>query len=134
MMVSFEFTRLQSNQDTINNDEISNKSKEDNSVGVTSSESNSNTIEKRREELEARLTQASLDADRFATKYLSLFFAPIIIAYVIYTLCYQQYASWYSWAISSLTTCVYTFGFILMVPQLYINHQLKSVSFLPWQV
>ncbi len=128
-----EFTRLQSNQDTNENEEINNKSKENNSV--TSSESNnSNTIEKAREELEARLTQVSLDADRFATKYLSLLFAPIIIAYVFYNLCYQQYAGWYSWAISSLTTCVYTFGFILMVPQLYINHQLKSVSFLPWQV
>jgi len=28
---------------------------------------------------------------------------------------------------------VYTFGFILMTPQLFINHHLKSVSHLPWK-
>ena len=36
--------------------------------------------------------------------------------------------------VGALTSCVYTFGFILMCPQLYINHKLKSVSHLPWNV
>merc|ERR1712187_722777 len=28
---------------------------------------------------------------------------------------------------------VYTFGFIMMTPQLYINYKLKSVEHLPWR-
>lgn len=28
---------------------------------------------------------------------------------------------------------VYTFGFVLMTPQLYINYKLKSVAHLPWR-
>ena len=28
---------------------------------------------------------------------------------------------------------MYTFGFILMTPQLFINHHLNSVSHLPWK-
>ena len=39
----------------------------------------------------------------------------------------------YSWGIGALTGCVYTFGFVLMCPQLFINHKLKSVSHLPWK-
>jgi hypothetical protein len=84
--------------------------------------------------LEKELTKVSLEADTFATRYLSLFIFPLVIGFIIYSLIFRKYKSWYSWGISSLTSCVYTFGFILMCPQLYINHQLKSVSYLPWQV
>ncbi|KAJ7945187.1 cleft lip and palate transmembrane protein 1-like [Quillaja saponaria] len=41
--------------------------------------------------------------------------------------------SWYSWILSSLTSCVYMFGFIMMCPQLFINYKLKSVAHLPWR-
>merc|ERR1712054_142152 len=41
--------------------------------------------------------------------------------------------SWYSWLLSSLTGTVYTFGFIMMTPQLFINYKLKSVAHLPWR-
>jgi len=39
-----------------------------------------------------------------------------------------------SWAISSLANGVYTFGFVMMTPQLFINYRLKSVAHLPWRV
>lgn len=29
---------------------------------------------------------------------------------------------------------VYTFGFIMMTPQLFVNYKLKSVAHLPWKV
>ena len=29
---------------------------------------------------------------------------------------------------------MYTFGFIMMTPQLFINYKLKSVAHLPWRV
>lgn len=35
--------------------------------------------------------------------------------------------------LQSLVGCVYTFGFVLMCPQLYLNYKLKSVAHLPWR-
>ena len=46
----------------------------------------------------------------------------------------QTHKGWYSWILSSLTGAVYTFGFIMMTPQLFINYKLKSVAHLPWRV
>jgi hypothetical protein len=71
---------------------------------------------------------------RFATRYLSAALFPLVLAYSLRSLVYDKHLSWYSWAIGAATSCVYTFGFVLMCPQLYINHQLKSVSHLPWNV
>ena len=39
----------------------------------------------------------------------------------------------YSWVLGSAVGCVYTFGFIMMTPQLFINYKLKSVAHLPWR-
>jgi hypothetical protein len=39
----------------------------------------------------------------------------------------------YSFVLQSLVGCVYTFGFVLMCPQLYLNYKLKSVAHLPWR-
>ena len=44
------------------------------------------------------------------------------------------YKSWYSWLINNLANAVYTFGFIALCPQLYVNYRLKSVAHLPWKV
>lgn len=41
--------------------------------------------------------------------------------------------SWYSWTINSLVNGVYAFGFLFMLPQLFINYKLKSVAALPWR-
>lgn len=71
---------------------------------------------------------------RFATTYLSAALFPLVLAYSLRSLIYDKHLSWYSWAIGAATSCVYTFGFVLMCPQLYINHKLKSVSHLPWNV
>nr|CAD7579375.1 unnamed protein product [Timema californicum] len=40
---------------------------------------------------------------------------------------------WYSWTVHSLVNGVYTFGFLFMLPQLFINYKLKSVAHLPWR-
>jgi hypothetical protein len=85
------------------------------------------------ESAESKLVRVTLEADRVATQYLGGLLLPCVLAYIMHTLIYQRHLSWYSWAIGSLTSCVYTFGFVLMTPQLYINRQLKSVSHLPWQ-
>ena len=43
------------------------------------------------------------------------------------------YFSWYSWSLSSLANGVYAFGFLFMLPQLFVNYKLKSVAHLPWR-
>ena len=71
---------------------------------------------------------------RFATTYLVALLLPVVIAFTARSLLYERHLTWYSWLIGASTSCVYTFGFVLMCPQLYINHKLKSVSHLPWKV
>ncbi|KAN0040820.1 hypothetical protein ACTFIV_003356 [Dictyostelium citrinum] len=72
--------------------------------------------------------------DDMAMKYLSWALFPLVIGTSIYSLYYHEHKSWYSWVVSSLVRTVYTFEFIMMTPQLFINYKLKSVSHLPWRV
>ena len=71
--------------------------------------------------------------DATAMRYLSLALLPCVGGYALYTLKDQTHRSWYSWVLSSLVGAVYTFGFVLMCPQLYLNYKLKSVAHLPWR-
>eukprot|EP01119_Soliformovum_irregulare_P012361 TRINITY_DN3200_c0_g2_i1.p1 TRINITY_DN3200_c0_g2~~TRINITY_DN3200_c0_g2_i1.p1 ORF type:complete len:394 (+),score=131.66 TRINITY_DN3200_c0_g2_i1:296-1477(+) len=71
--------------------------------------------------------------DETAMRYLSYVAYPLIVGYAIYSLIYDTHKSWYSWILNSLVGCVYTFGFIMMTPQLFINYKLKSVAHLPWK-
>ena len=82
---------------------------------------------------EATLAQVTLEADRYATEYLGRFLLPIILAMAVRSLIYDKHISWYSYSIGVLTAFVYSFGFILMLPQLFINYKLKSVAHLPWK-
>ncbi|KAH7650471.1 cleft lip and palate family protein [Cryptosporidium bovis] len=71
--------------------------------------------------------------DTIAIKYMSILLLPCVVGYAIYSLKYFKFKSWYSFIISTLAGTVYTFGFIMMTPQLYINYKLKSVDHLPWR-
>ncbi|KAJ1607466.1 putative transporter [Cryptosporidium canis] len=71
--------------------------------------------------------------DSIAIKYMTILLTPCIIGYAVYSLRYYKYKSWYSFIVSTLAGTVYTFGFIMMTPQLYINYKLKSVDHLPWR-
>merc|ERR1711908_263436 len=59
--------------------------------------------------------------------------APLFIGYSIRSLFYGKHRGWYSFLVGSAAGGVYTFGFIMMTPQLYINYKLKSVEHLPWR-
>ena len=72
--------------------------------------------------------------DQQAMKYLSYLLYPLVIGYSIYSLVYDEHKSWYSWVVGSLVGAVYTFGFIMMTPQLWINYKLKSVENMPGRV
>ncbi|KAI3435432.1 uncharacterized protein J3R85_006031 [Psidium guajava] len=71
--------------------------------------------------------------DDLAMKYLSYVLFFLVACSSVYSLMYESHKSWYSWILSSLTSCVYMFGFITMCPQLFINYKLKSVAHLPWR-
>ncbi|XP_049280302.1 cleft lip and palate transmembrane protein 1-like protein [Anopheles funestus] len=76
----------------------------------------------------------TLELDKEAMRYLSFVLYPLCIAGAIYSLLYLPHKSWYSWTISSMANGVYAFGFLFMLPQLFINYKLKSVAALPWRV
>ncbi|GJQ14192.1 hypothetical protein GpartN1_g5983.t1 [Galdieria partita] len=71
------------------------------------------------------------ELDDQAMKYMSFIIYPLVAGYSIYSLIYETHKSWYSWILSSLVGAVYAFGFIMMLPQIFINYKLKSVAHLP---
>eukprot|EP01041_Mallomonas_annulata_P001211 gene1211-2358_t len=79
-----------------------------------------------------QMAKTTLEADRQATLHLSALLLPLVLGLAAKSLVMDKHPSWYSWGIGALTACVYAFGFIMMCPQLFINHKLKSVAFLPW--
>ncbi|XP_046875762.1 cleft lip and palate transmembrane protein 1-like protein [Hypomesus transpacificus] len=71
--------------------------------------------------------------DTLAMRYLSYLLYPLCIGGAVYALVFLRYKSWYSWLINSLVNGVYAFGFLFMLPQLFVNYKLKSVAHLPWK-
>ncbi|XP_059622400.1 lipid scramblase CLPTM1L [Phlebotomus argentipes] len=86
-----------------------------------------------RQETEKRVERLTKDFDKQAMRYLSYLLYPLCAAGALYSLLYQSHKSWYSWAINSMVNGVYAFGFLFMLPQLFINYKLKSVATLPWR-
>lgn len=82
---------------------------------------------------ESYATNKTKEYDDLAMKYLSYVLFFLAACFAFYSLMYERHKSWYSWILSSLTSCVYMFGFIMMCPQLFINYKLKSVAHLPWR-
>lgn len=63
--------------------------------------------------------------DQIAFRYLYLVAIPLLGAYAVYSLLYESHKSWYSFVITTLVGSVYAYGFLMMVPSLYINYRLK---------
>ncbi|KAL1209757.1 hypothetical protein V5N11_020088 [Cardamine amara subsp. amara] len=82
---------------------------------------------------ESYASNKTKEYDDIAIKFLSYVLLLLVAGFAIYSLAYERHKSWYSWILSSLTSCVYMFGFIMMCPQLFINYKLKSVAHLPWR-
>lgn len=87
-----------------------------------------------KKESSSDLEQLTGEADSAFIKWVGLIFLlPLIFAGSIYSLLYSTHRSWRSWAIESAANGIYAFGFLFMLPQLYVNYKLKSVSALPWR-
>ncbi|CAG9796774.1 unnamed protein product [Diatraea saccharalis] len=86
-----------------------------------------------REEIVDAGERSTAQADAEAMRYLSMLLYPLCIAGAIYSLIYEPHKSWYSWALHSVVNGVYAFGFLFMLPQLFVNYRLRSVAALPWR-
>jgi len=79
----------------------------------------------------SQLEQETKEYDEEAFKYLYWVAIPLLAAYAVYSLLYDTHKSWYSFIITTLVGSVYAYGFLMMVPSLYINYKLKSVAHMP---
>jgi hypothetical protein len=77
--------------------------------------------------------EKSEDFDNLAMRWLSLILAPFVLGYCVYTLVTDCYRSWYSYFVTFAASCMYSIGFVLMTPQVFINYKHKSVAYLPWR-
>ncbi|KAI9375870.1 cleft lip and palate transmembrane protein 1-domain-containing protein [Aspergillus egyptiacus] len=75
--------------------------------------------------------QKTKEYDEIAFRYLYIVAVPLLGAYAAYSLMYNTHKSWYSYIIETLVGSVYAYGFLMMVPSLYINYRLKSVAHMP---
>lgn len=77
---------------------------------------------------------ATKQYDQLAFKYLGMILFPLLAAYAVYSLMYDEHKGFYSYILGMLYGFLLTFGFIMMTPQLFINYKLKSVAHLPWRM
>lgn len=76
-------------------------------------------------------TSTTKEYDDEAMRYMTFLLYPCVAAYALYSLKFEKHKSWYSWIVGSLVGAVYSFGFLMMLPQVIINHRLKSVAHMP---
>jgi hypothetical protein len=72
--------------------------------------------------------------DREAVNTMVALLAPLCVGAALRSLIYDRHAGWLDWALGTAVAAVYSLGFALMTPQLWLNYRLKSVAHLPWNV
>lgn len=71
--------------------------------------------------------------DDLAMKYLSYVLFFLVACSSVYSLMYERHKSWYSWVLSSLTSCVYMFGeYLIIFPT--INAQKFICMCICWRI
>mmetsp|Transcript_18180 Transcript_18180/g.63887 ORF Transcript_18180/g.63887 Transcript_18180/m.63887 type:complete len:778 (+) Transcript_18180:179-2512(+) len=87
-----------------------------------------------RKEIENSQEEYTEEIDARGMRYLKFVLYPLSAAWGVYNLYHYSYKSWWSWLVSSMADFAYTFGFINMMPQIFINYKMKSVAHMPWRV
>lgn len=72
---------------------------------------------------ESYVRNKTKEYDDIAMKYLSYVLFFLTACFAVYSLKYERHKSWYSWILSSLTSCVYMFGKYSLIS---INLQFRS--------
>ena len=67
--------------------------------------------------------------DSESMRYLSYVLYPLCIGGAVYSLVYVPHKSWWSWTIQSVVNGVYAFGFLFMLPQLFVNYKVSKFMF-----
>jgi hypothetical protein len=70
----------------------------------------------------------TMDFDLQSSKYLGMAMVPIVLGYGGYALWFSKFRSFYSFLLEILAGVTYAFGFLAMLPQVYINYRLKTVA------
>jgi hypothetical protein len=68
------------------------------------------------------------EADAQGMRYLSWILVPLVIAYAVYQLLYSTHTSYVAYLLHCSAGAIYAFGFLLMLPQVYVNYRLKTVA------
>lgn len=68
-----------------------------------------------------------------AMKWLALILSPGVLGYGVYSLIMECHKGWYSFFLNFAASVVYSLGFVLMTPQVFINYKHKTVAYLPWK-
>lgn len=79
----------------------------------------------------SEIEQKTKEYDEIIFKYMYIGAIPLILAYAAYALIYLTHKSWYSFVITTLVGSVYAYGFLMLIPSIYINYRLKSVAHMP---
>ena len=79
------------------------------------------------------LSRQTAEHDETAMRYLTYLLIPLVLLYAGYSVAYFEHRGWYSFLVTTLVGAVYAFGFLAMLPQLFINYKLKSVAHMPWR-
>ncbi|XP_005184105.1 lipid scramblase CLPTM1L isoform X1 [Musca domestica] len=101
--------------------------------GIRKKEEIANSAESRKAKAVGSAEMKTEEFDKQGMRYLSYLLYPLCVGGAIYSLIYYPHRSWYSWTLNSLVKGVYAFGFLFMLPQLFVNYKLKSVAALPWR-
>ncbi|KAH0785090.1 CLPTM1-like membrane protein cnrB [Histomonas meleagridis] len=68
------------------------------------------------------------EADSAGMRILYILLTPLVIGYSIYQLRHGKFRSFRTYIIHCASGAVYSFGFLMMLPQLYVNYKLKTVA------
>lgn len=73
--------------------------------------------------------------DQEAMRYLFMAMVPCFLGYSAYSAVYDKHRGWYNFVLRINVKFIYMFGFVKMMPQIFINYKKKSVPrSMPWRV